>query len=152
MRLQQLFLRCLRKLCWHTLDKASHPTQDAESLLPMEAPVMFRRQFTTGSWTSGLLLVFAQGNNLSKIRAMGGATIVDIAVLSSNIKHLQTHWRQLFTSSYRESMQRPTRLNKDQPMKPLDWVVLWIKFDIKEALTCWHSPTKCPGLFTVLLM
>ncbi|XP_074490132.1 UDP-glucuronosyltransferase 2C1-like [Sebastes fasciatus] len=79
----------------------------------------------------GLPLFFDQPDNLSRIRAKGGAVIVDIAELDRHIfaDALKT---ALYNSSYRENMQRLSRLHRDQPMKPLDQAVFWIEYVIRH--------------------
>ncbi|XP_054475185.1 UDP-glucuronosyltransferase 2A1-like [Anoplopoma fimbria] len=78
----------------------------------------------------GLPLFFDQPDNLSRIKAKGGAVIVEIAELDRHIfgDALKT---ALYNSSYRENMQRLSRLNRDQPMKPLDKAVFWIEYVIR---------------------
>lgn len=79
----------------------------------------------------GLPLFFDQPDNLSRIRAKGGAVIVDIAELDRHIfaDALKT---ALYNPSYKENMQRLSRLNRDQPMKPLDQAVFWIEYVIRH--------------------
>lgn len=79
----------------------------------------------------GLPLFFDQPDNLSRIRAKGGAVIVDIAELDRHIfaDALKT---ALYNPSYKENMQRLSRLSRDQPMKPLDQAVFWIEYVIRH--------------------
>ncbi|XP_039988558.1 UDP-glucuronosyltransferase 2C1-like isoform X2 [Xiphias gladius] len=79
----------------------------------------------------GLPLFFDQPDNLSRIKAKGGAVIVDIAMLDRHIfaDALRT---VLYNSSYRENMQTLSRLHRDQPMKPLDQAVFWIEYVIRH--------------------
>ncbi|XP_034541134.1 UDP-glucuronosyltransferase 2C1-like isoform X2 [Notolabrus celidotus] len=79
----------------------------------------------------GLPLFFDQPDNLSRIRAKGGAVIVDIAVLDRHI-FAEALMAALYNSSYRENMQTLSRLHKDQPMKPLDRAVFWIEYVIRH--------------------
>ncbi|XP_060933357.1 UDP-glucuronosyltransferase 2C1-like [Limanda limanda] len=79
----------------------------------------------------GLPLFFDQPDNLSKIKARGGAVNVDIAMLDRHI--FEDALRAvLYNSSYRENMQRLSRLHRDQPMKPLDRAVFWIEFVMRH--------------------
>lgn len=79
----------------------------------------------------GLPLFFDQPENLSRIKAKGGAVIVDIATLDRNIfeEALKT---AVYQPSYRERMQTLSRLHRDQPMKPLDLAVFWIEYVIRH--------------------
>ncbi|XP_041651081.1 UDP-glucuronosyltransferase 2C1-like [Cheilinus undulatus] len=79
----------------------------------------------------GLPLFFDQPDNLSRIRAKGGAVIVDIAVLDRHIFE-EALRAVLYNSSYRENMQTLSRLHRDQPMKPLDQAVFWIEYVIRH--------------------
>lgn len=112
----------------------------------------------------GLPLFFDQPDNLSKIRAKGGAVIVDIAMLDRHIfaEALRT---ALYNSTYRENMQRLSRLHRDQPMKPLDQAVFWIEYVIrhrgarhlqtqshKMSWFVYNSVDVIAALFTVVLL
>ncbi|XP_041794433.1 UDP-glucuronosyltransferase 2C1-like isoform X2 [Chelmon rostratus] len=79
----------------------------------------------------GLPLFFDQPDNLSRIRAKGGAVIVDIGMLDRHMfaDALKT---ALHDSSYRENMQSLSRLHRDQPMKPLDQAVFWVEYVIRH--------------------
>lgn len=79
----------------------------------------------------GLPLAYDQPDNLSRIRAKGGAVIVDIALLDRHIftEALKT---AIYDSSYSENMKTLSRLHKDQPMKPLDLAVFWIEYVIRH--------------------
>lgn len=79
----------------------------------------------------GLPLFFDQPDNLSRVKAKGGAVIVEIAMLERHMfaDALKT---ALYNSSYRENMQRLSRLHRDQPMKPLDQAVFWIEYVIRH--------------------
>lgn len=79
----------------------------------------------------GLPLFFDQPDNLSRIRAKGGAVIVDIAMLDRHI-FADALMTALHNSSYRENMQRLSRLHRDQPVKPLDQAVFWIEYVIRH--------------------
>ncbi|XP_071352008.1 UDP-glucuronosyltransferase 2C1-like [Trachinotus anak] len=79
----------------------------------------------------GLPLFFDQPDNLSRIKAKGGAVIVDIAMLDRHI-FADSLMTVLHNSSYRENMQRLSRLHRDQPMKPLDRAVFWIEYVIRH--------------------
>ncbi|KAK9952415.1 hypothetical protein ABG768_018255 [Culter alburnus] len=79
----------------------------------------------------GLPLVFDQGDNLSRMKVRGTAKLVDIAELDRNV-FLEALKEILHNPSYRENMQRLSRLHHDQPMKPLDRAVFWIEFVMRN--------------------
>ncbi|XP_034060737.1 UDP-glucuronosyltransferase 2C1-like [Gymnodraco acuticeps] len=79
----------------------------------------------------GLPLSFDQPDNLNRLRAKGGAVIMDIAELDRHnfADALKT---TIYDPSYRENMQRLSRLHRDQPVKPLDLAVFWIEYVIRH--------------------
>lgn len=79
----------------------------------------------------GLPLFSDQPDNLSRLRAKGGAVVLDIALLDRHVfaEALET---VLHDPSYRENMQRLSRLHRDQPMKPLDLAVFWIEYVMRH--------------------
>ncbi|XP_035859431.1 UDP-glucuronosyltransferase 2B4-like isoform X3 [Sander lucioperca] len=79
----------------------------------------------------GLPLFFDQADNLSRIKAKGGAVIVDIAELDRHM-FADALMTALYNSSYRENMQKLSRLHRDQPLKPLDQAVFWIEYVIRH--------------------
>ncbi|KAM9814505.1 UDP-glucuronosyltransferase 2C1-like isoform X2 [Syngnathus typhle] len=79
----------------------------------------------------GLPLFFDQHDNLNKIQAKGGAINVDFAALDRHI-FADALVTVLQNSSYRENMQRLSRLQRDQPMKPMDQAVFWIEYVIRH--------------------
>lgn len=82
----------------------------------------------------GLPLFFDQPDNLSRIKAKGGAVIVDIAMLKRD-SFAEALMTALYNSTYRENMQMLSRLHRDQPMKPLDQAVFWIEYVIRHKGT-----------------
>lgn len=79
----------------------------------------------------GLPLFFDQPDNLSRIRAKGGAVILNIAMLDRHT-FAEALMTVLYNTSYRETMQMLSRLHRDQPMKPLDQAVFWIEYVIRH--------------------
>uniref|UniRef100_A0A8C8D950 UDP-glucuronosyltransferase n=1 Tax=Oncorhynchus tshawytscha TaxID=74940 RepID=A0A8C8D950_ONCTS len=79
----------------------------------------------------GLPLMFDQQDNLNRMRAKGVAKIVDIATVDRDI-FLEAVKAILYEPSYREAMQRLSRLHRDQPMKPLDRAMFWIEFVMRN--------------------
>uniref|UniRef100_UPI00001A0C4A UDP glucuronosyltransferase 5 family, polypeptide A1 precursor n=1 Tax=Danio rerio TaxID=7955 RepID=UPI00001A0C4A len=79
----------------------------------------------------GLPLVFDQPDNLFRMEAKGTAKIVDIATLDKTV-FLEALKEVLYNPSYRENMQRLSKLHHDQPLKPLDRAMFWIEFVMRN--------------------
>ncbi|NP_001170962.2 UDP glucuronosyltransferase 5 family, polypeptide A3 precursor [Danio rerio] len=79
----------------------------------------------------GLPLAFDQPDNLSRMRAKGTAKIVEFATLDRAV-FLEALKEVLHNPSYRENMQRLSKLHHDQPMKPLDRAIFWIEFVMRN--------------------
>ncbi|XP_036432088.1 UDP glucuronosyltransferase 5 family, polypeptide A1 [Colossoma macropomum] len=80
----------------------------------------------------GLPLLFDQPDNLSRMWKKGAAKLVDIATLDRTV-FLQALKEVLYNPSYRENIQRLSRLHRDQPMKPLDRAVFWIEYVMRHG-------------------
>lgn len=79
----------------------------------------------------GLPLFFDQPDNVSRLRAKGGAVVLDIAALDRDV-FADALTTALYDPSYRENMQRLSRLHRDQPVKPLDLAVFWIEYVMRH--------------------
>ncbi|XP_062392407.1 UDP glucuronosyltransferase 5 family, polypeptide D1 [Sardina pilchardus] len=79
----------------------------------------------------GVPLFFDQFDNLLRVRERGGGLILDLSELNQHTFHASL---QEITQnpSYRENMQRLSRLHRDQPMGPLDQAVFWIEFVMRN--------------------
>lgn len=79
----------------------------------------------------GIPLFFDQPENLSRLKAKGGAVVLDIAELDRHIfgEALKT---VLNEPCYTKNIERLSKLHKDQPMKPLDQAVFWIEYVIRH--------------------
>ncbi|XP_041965534.1 UDP-glucuronosyltransferase 2A1-like isoform X3 [Alosa sapidissima] len=80
----------------------------------------------------GLPLVFDQPDNLSRMVARGTSKVVDIATLDRAV-FVESLKEVLYEPSYRENMQRLSRIHHDQPMKPLDRAIFWIEFVMRNG-------------------
>ncbi|XP_066524186.1 UDP glucuronosyltransferase 5 family, polypeptide A1 [Hoplias malabaricus] len=80
----------------------------------------------------GLPLIFDQPDNLSRMWKKGTAKLVDVATLERNV-FLEVLKEVLHKPSYRENIQRLSKLHRDQPMKPLDRAVFWIEFVMRHG-------------------
>nr|XP_055062043.1 UDP-glucuronosyltransferase 2C1-like [Misgurnus anguillicaudatus]XP_055062044.1 UDP-glucuronosyltransferase 2C1-like [Misgurnus anguillicaudatus]XP_055062045.1 UDP-glucuronosyltransferase 2C1-like [Misgurnus anguillicaudatus] len=79
----------------------------------------------------GFGLIFDQPDNLSKMRVKGVAKTVDFATVDKD-SFLETVKEVLYNPSYRENMQRLSRLHRDVPVKPLDSAIFWIEFVMRH--------------------
>lgn len=79
----------------------------------------------------GLPLFLDQPDNVSRLRAKGGAVLLDIATLDRHV-FADALMRALYDPSYRENMQKLSRLHRDQPVKPLDLAVFWIEYVMRH--------------------
>ncbi|KAJ7993991.1 hypothetical protein DPEC_G00261310 [Dallia pectoralis] len=103
----------------------------------------------------GLPLVFDQPDNLNRMRVKGVAKIVDIATINRDI-FLEALKAVLYEPSYRDNMQKLSRLHRDQPMKPLDSAMFWIEFVMRNKgaahlrtesykMSCWSAIARAAG-------
>ncbi|XP_062406367.1 UDP-glucuronosyltransferase 2C1-like isoform X1 [Sardina pilchardus] len=80
----------------------------------------------------GLPLILDQPDNIFKMEARGTAKVVDICTLDRAV-FKEALEEVLYEPSYRENMQRLSRIHHDQPMKPLDHAVFWIEFVMRHG-------------------
>uniref|UniRef100_UPI003AAB0B70 UDP-glucuronosyltransferase 2B20-like n=1 Tax=Centroberyx gerrardi TaxID=166262 RepID=UPI003AAB0B70 len=79
----------------------------------------------------GLPLMFDQEDNLFRMKARGVAKVLDIATLNKD-NFLEALKEVLYTSYYRENMQKLSSVHRDQPIKPLDRAMFWIEFVMRH--------------------
>ncbi len=79
----------------------------------------------------GFGLIFDQPDNLAKMRVRGVAKTIDFATVDKD-SFLETVKEVLYDPSFRENMQRLSRLHKDVPVKPLDNAIFWIEFVMRH--------------------
>ncbi|XP_052453704.1 UDP-glucuronosyltransferase 2A1-like isoform X1 [Carassius gibelio] len=79
----------------------------------------------------GLPIMTDQPDNLSRMKFRGTAKLVDIAEMNRTM-FLQALEEVLYNPSYKENIQRLSKLHHDQPMKPLDRAVFWIEFVMRN--------------------
>ncbi|KAG5276727.1 hypothetical protein AALO_G00109050 [Alosa alosa] len=80
----------------------------------------------------GLPLILDQPDNLFKMEARGTAKVVDFCTLDRAV-FKEALEEVLYEPSYKENMQRLSRIHHDQPMKPLDRAVFWIEFVMRNG-------------------
>ncbi|XP_063045048.1 UDP-glucuronosyltransferase 2A2-like [Engraulis encrasicolus] len=79
----------------------------------------------------GIPLFFDQHDNLLRLQKRGAAQVITLAMLNKD-SFLQALQEVLHVPSYRENMQRLSRLHRDQPMEPLDRALFWIEFVMRH--------------------
>ncbi|XP_068506452.1 UDP-glucuronosyltransferase 2B1-like isoform X1 [Syngnathus scovelli] len=79
----------------------------------------------------GLPLIFDQRDNLLRIVMRKAGKVLDIVTLDHDIFY-QGIQEILSDPSYRNNMQRLSRLHKDQPIPPLDSALFWIEFVMRH--------------------
>ncbi|PWA29053.1 hypothetical protein CCH79_00006245 [Gambusia affinis] len=80
----------------------------------------------------GFPLVFDQYDNLLRLQEKGGAKILTFRAVDKDDGFLKAMQEVLNESSYRQNMQRLSRLHRDQPMKPIDTALFWIEYVIRH--------------------
>ncbi|XP_063044178.1 UDP-glucuronosyltransferase 2C1-like [Engraulis encrasicolus] len=79
----------------------------------------------------GIPIFFDQHDNLLRLQKRGAAQVITLAMLNKD-SFLQALQEVLHVPSYRENMQRLSRLHRDQPMEPLDRALFWIEFVMRH--------------------
>lgn len=79
----------------------------------------------------GLPLLFDQFDNLQRLKVRGAARIVEAKSLSKE-NFLEALKDILETPSYRDSIQRLSRLHRDQLTSPMDTAVFWTEYVIRN--------------------
>ncbi|XP_063042772.1 UDP-glucuronosyltransferase 2C1-like [Engraulis encrasicolus] len=79
----------------------------------------------------GLPLLFDQFDNLLRLQARGAARVLEASSLTSaNFKEALLD--VLENPSYKEAMQRLSRLHRDNEMHPLDRAIFWIEYVLRN--------------------
>ncbi|CAL8384442.1 unnamed protein product [Arctogadus glacialis] len=79
----------------------------------------------------GLPLLFDQFDNLIRLKGRGAARVVDAS--SVNVEDFVEALRDMLENpSYRDNIQRLSRLHHDKPLSPLDTAVFWIEYVIRN--------------------
>ncbi|XP_028290468.1 UDP-glucuronosyltransferase 2A2-like isoform X1 [Gouania willdenowi] len=80
----------------------------------------------------GLPVFFDQYDNLLRLKDRGAAKILSLATVDKDDNFLKAIEEVLTEPSYRENMQRLSRLHRDQPIAPLDNALFWIEFVMRH--------------------
>lgn len=79
----------------------------------------------------GIPLFFDQYDNLLRLQERGAGKIIRLNEMNSQ-SFEQGLKELLYKDSYRENMQRLSRLHRDQPMAPIDRAVFWVEYVIRH--------------------
>ncbi|XP_051793479.1 UDP-glucuronosyltransferase 2C1-like [Acanthochromis polyacanthus] len=79
----------------------------------------------------GIPLFFDQYDNLLRLQERGAAKILQLADVNGNTFE-QGLKELLYRESYRQNIQRMSRLHRDQPMAPMDQAVFWVEYVIRH--------------------
>ncbi|XP_043995943.1 UDP-glucuronosyltransferase 2C1-like [Gambusia affinis] len=79
----------------------------------------------------GIPLFFDQYDNLLRLQERGGAKIIQLHEINGH--SFEKGIREvLYKDSYRQNIQRLSRLHQDQPMPPMDQASFWIEYVIRH--------------------
>lgn len=79
----------------------------------------------------GIPLFFDQYDNLLRLEVRGAGKILPLAEVNSE-NFEKSLVEVLNVGSYRENMQRLSRLHRDQPMTPMDQAVFWVEYVMRH--------------------
>lgn len=79
----------------------------------------------------GVPLLFDQFENMLRLQVRGAAKVLDVTKLDSR-SFLAALQEVLGEPSYKENIQRLSRLHKDQPVKPQDSALFWIEYVMRH--------------------
>ncbi|KAL1248347.1 hypothetical protein QQF64_021665 [Cirrhinus molitorella] len=79
----------------------------------------------------GIPLLFDQFENMLRLKMRGAAKVLDVTKLDS--QGFSAAVREVLEqTSYRDNMQRLSRLHKDQPVQPQDSALFWIEYVMRH--------------------
>ncbi|KAM4546563.1 UDP-glucuronosyltransferase 2C1-like [Fundulus diaphanus] len=79
----------------------------------------------------GIPLFFDQYDNLLRLQERGAAKIIQLADV--NGQEFENAIKELLNKdSYRQNMQRLSRLHRDQPMAPMDQATFWVEYVMRH--------------------
>ncbi|XP_074517955.1 UDP-glucuronosyltransferase 1-2-like [Halichoeres trimaculatus] len=79
----------------------------------------------------GIPLFFDQFDNLLRLQERGAGKILELAYANSRTFE-QALNKVLHQDSYRQNIQRMSRLHRDQPMTPMDQAVFWVEYVMRN--------------------
>ncbi|XP_071760073.1 UDP glucuronosyltransferase 5 family, polypeptide D1 [Centroberyx gerrardi] len=79
----------------------------------------------------GIPLFFDQYDNLLRLQERGGAKIIQLADVNGH--SFEQGLKEVLTQdSYRQNMQRLSRLHKDQPIPPMEHAIFWLEYVMRH--------------------
>ncbi|KAM9788461.1 UDP-glucuronosyltransferase 2C1-like [Neosynchiropus ocellatus] len=79
----------------------------------------------------GIPVFFDQYDNLLRLQRKGAARILELA--DFNAENFESNLREMIRQeSYRQNIQRLSRLYRDQPMTPMDQAIFWVEHVIRN--------------------
>ncbi|XP_041808319.1 UDP glucuronosyltransferase 5 family, polypeptide D1 [Chelmon rostratus] len=79
----------------------------------------------------GIPLFFDQYDNLLRLQERGAGKIIQLGDVNSRTFEQGVN-EVLHQDSYRQNMQRLSRLHRDQPMAPMDQAIFWVEYVIRH--------------------
>ncbi|TRY69629.1 hypothetical protein DNTS_032747 [Danionella cerebrum] len=79
----------------------------------------------------GIPLLFDQFENMLRLQVQGAAKVLDVTKLD-NHSFLAAVQEVLHEPSYKENMQKMSRLHKDRPVSPQDSALFWIEYVMRH--------------------
>uniref|UniRef100_A0A3Q3WMU3 UDP-glucuronosyltransferase n=1 Tax=Mola mola TaxID=94237 RepID=A0A3Q3WMU3_MOLML len=79
----------------------------------------------------GIPLFFDQYDNLVRVQERGAGKILKLGDISGHSFERDLS-ELLYNDSYRQNMQRLSRLHRDQPVAPMDQAVFWVEYMIRH--------------------
>ncbi|XP_037543893.1 UDP-glucuronosyltransferase 2C1-like [Nematolebias whitei] len=79
----------------------------------------------------GIPLFFDQYDNLIRLQERGSAKILKLADFNGQT-FKESIEEVLYNDSYRQNMQKLSRLHRDQPMAPMDKAVFWVEYVMRN--------------------
>ncbi|XP_057697958.1 UDP-glucuronosyltransferase 2B16-like [Corythoichthys intestinalis] len=80
----------------------------------------------------GIPLFFDQYDNLVRLSERGAGVMVTLALINKDDNFLKALQEVITNPSYRNNMQKLSKLHKDQPIPPLDNALFWIEFVMRH--------------------
>uniref|UniRef100_A0A672IMZ4 UDP-glucuronosyltransferase n=1 Tax=Salarias fasciatus TaxID=181472 RepID=A0A672IMZ4_SALFA len=80
----------------------------------------------------GIPLFFDQYDNILRLADRGGAKILSLSTMDKDDNFLKAIQEVLTEPSYRNNMQRLSRLHRDQPLTPMDNALFWMEFVMRH--------------------
>ena len=87
----------------------------------------------------GIPLFFDQFDNLLRLQERGGGKILKLADVNGH--SFEQGLKDVLQDSYRQNVQRLSRLHRDQPIPPMDHAIFWLEYVMRHKGAA-HLRTK----------